>query len=214
MKPQVILLGAPGSGKGTQAALMVRELGYLHVSTGDLLRQEILKKTELGEKIAKVIEQGQLVDDALVSELLKKNCDTASGAYIFDGFPRNTEQARILDRELIRGSHTAAIYLEANLDDLISRITNRRTCGNKDCGEIYNLINKPSSRSGICDKCSSELVLRKDDNLETVNNRFNVFRSTISDLLSYYKAKNILHVIDAKINPEVTFVAVRKALGV
>ncbi len=214
MKPQIILLGAPGSGKGTQAARLVSELGYNHVSTGDLLRGEIAKKTALGNRLAGIIEQGKLVDDATVLELLQANCDLAKGAYIFDGYPRNKDQAKALDEAVIKGHSTVALYLEADLDELVSRITNRRTCSNKACGEIFNLINKTPKKQGVCDKCGSEIVLRKDDNIETVNNRFGVFKSTIGDILAYYKAKGVLHTLDARINPDVTFAAVRKALGV
>lgn len=214
MKPQLILLGAPGSGKGTQAAKLVSELGYNHVSTGDLLRTEIAKKTDLGKRIAGIIEQGKLVDDATVLELLQSNCDLQKGAYIFDGYPRNKDQAKALDDVVLKGTKSVAIYLEVDLDLLMARITNRRTCSNKACGEIFNLLTKVPKKQGICDKCGAEIIQRKDDNEETVNNRFGVFKSTIGDILEYYKGKGVLHTIDASINPDVTFAAVRKALGV
>lgn len=214
MKPQLILLGAPGSGKGTQAAKLVSELGYNHVSTGDVLRTEIGKKSELGKRIAGIIEQGKLVDDATVLELLQANCDLNKGAYIFDGYPRTKDQAKSLDEVVLNGSKSVAIYLEVDLEQLMARITNRRTCSNKACGEIFNLLTKVPKKQGHCDKCGAEIIQRKDDNEETVNNRFGVFKSTIGDILEYYKGKGVLHTIDASINPEVTFAAVRKALGV
>jgi len=206
-KPQIILLGAPGSGKGTQAAKIV-ELGYNHVSTGDLLRAEIKKASNLGKKIQDLIGNGQLVDDQTVLDLLQANINLAKGEYIFDGFPRTEVQATMLDKQIIKKAKAVAIYLDVSLDELVSRIVNRRTCGG--CNEIYNLINKPPKKEGVCDLCGKGLVHRKDDNKETVQNRMDVFKEQIDPILSYYETKGILKKVDASINPDTTFKQIRK----
>ena len=206
-KPQIILLGAPGSGKGTQAAKIV-ELGYNHVSTGDLLRAEIKKASNLGKKIQDLIGNGQLVDDQTVLDLLQANINLAKGEYIFDGFPRTEVQATMLDKQIVKKAKAVAIYLDVSLDELVSRIVNRRTCGG--CNEIYNLINKPPKKEGVCDLCGKGLVHRKDDNKETVQNRMDVFKEQIDPILSYYETKGMLKKVDASINPDTTFKQIRK----
>ncbi|OFZ22847.1 MAG: hypothetical protein A2202_03345 [Bdellovibrionales bacterium RIFOXYA1_FULL_36_14] len=206
-KPQIILLGAPGSGKGTQAAKIV-ELGYYHVSTGDLLRAEIKKASNLGKKIQDLIGNGQLVDDQTVLDLLQANINLAKGEYIFDGFPRTEVQATMLDKQIVKKAKAVAIYLDVSLDELVSRIVNRRTCGG--CNEIYNLINKPPKKEGVCDLCGKGLVHRKDDNKETVQNRMDVFKEQIDPILAYYETKGMLKKVDASINPDTTFKQIRK----
>jgi len=195
MKPQLILLGAPGSGKGTQAAKIVSEFGYNHLSTGDLLRAEILKGSELGNKVKEIIDAGNLVDDATVLELLKVNCDLSGHSYIFDGFPRNGEQAKALDNTVLGNSKAIAIYFKLDLEVLVERITNRRIAPTS--GRIYNLLSNPPQVEGVCDESGEALIQRKDDNEETVRNRLNVFKETINPVLEYYRSKNCLVEIDA-----------------
>lgn len=197
---QVILLGAPGSGKGTQAKVMVSEMGFNHLSTGDLLRAEVAKKSDLGNKISDIINSGSLVDDATVLELLRVNCDLASGQYIFDGFPRNIEQAKALDEHVLGNAESVALYFDLDLSVIKERIINRRSC--RDCGRIYNLLNDAPSKEGVCDSCSGEVYQRKDDNAEVVENRLNVFKSTIDPVLDYYREKGILVSLDASLTPE------------
>ena len=209
MKNQLILLGAPGSGKGTQASNLVAQLGYGHLSTGDLLRKEISSSSDLGKKVQDIMNAGNLVDDMTVLELLNANCDVATRAYIFDGFPRNGEQAKLLDDHVLKGAKSKAIYFEIDLDDLAARLINRRTCG--DCGEIYNLLSKAPKISGVCDKCGSKnLVQRKDDNEETVKTRLNVFKETIEPVLSYYEASARLVRLDASRDSETVFNSLKK----
>ncbi len=197
---QVILLGAPGSGKGTQAKVMVSEMGFNHLSTGDLLRAEVAKKSDLGNKISEIINSGSLVDDATVLELLKVNCDLTSGKYIFDGFPRNIEQAKALDEHVIGSAEAVALYFDLDLSVIKERIINRRSC--RDCGKIYNLLINAPSKEGVCDSCGGEVYQRKDDNAEVVENRLNVFKSTIDPVLDYYREKGILISLDASLAPE------------
>ncbi|MDO9183393.1 MAG: nucleoside monophosphate kinase [Bacteriovorax sp.] len=196
MKPHLIILGAPGSGKGTQASRLAGK-GYRHISTGDLLRSEIAKNTELGQKVSGILSRGDLVDDNTVMALLKANCDINMVSYIFDGFPRNVVQAEMLDTQLLQGCNSIAVYYKLEPGVLIDRIVNRRTCAK--CGEIYNLNTKPPMKSNVCDKCGSinELKQRKDDTQEVVSNRLKIFADTVNPMLLFYKAKGALVEIDA-----------------
>ncbi|GAB4404285.1 MAG: adenylate kinase [Bacteriovoracaceae bacterium] len=204
MRSQLIFLGAPGSGKGTQATRLIKEFGFKHLSTGDLLRKEISEGSDLGKRVAEIMNAGKLVDDNTVLELLKKNCDLNSVAHIFDGFPRNGEQAKALDEVILKGASSKAVYFEIDLDLLFDRLVNRRTCAN--CGEIYNLKFKPPVKVGICDKCgSTELNQRKDDNEDTVKKRLGVFKETIEPVLKYYGLQNRLVRLDASKGSEEVF---------
>ena len=210
MKPQLIFLGAPGSGKGTQAAKLV-ELGYNHISTGDLLRSEIASGSALGEKVKGIMERGELVDDATVLELLNSNCDLAGKAYIFDGFPRNIEQAKSLDEVVLKDAKSIAVYFDIDLEKLAERLINRRTCGG--CGEIYNLISKPPTKEGVCDKCGeAKLQQRKDDNEETVKTRLGVFKETIEPVLAHYEAAGRLKKVDASSGADTVFQQLKESV--
>ncbi len=195
MKSQLILLGAPGSGKGTQAASLVEKFGYKHVSTGDLLRAEISKTSDLGRKVKAVMDSGDLVDDELVLELLKANTDLTNESYIFDGFPRNIKQAKALDDQVLCDAVSIAVYFDIDLNILVERIINRRVA--ESSGQIYNLITRPPKVEGKCDVSGEDLVHRKDDNEDTVRNRMDIFKSTITPVLDYYEAAGKLKKIDA-----------------
>ncbi|AUN99969.1 nucleoside monophosphate kinase [Bacteriovorax stolpii] len=212
MKPHLIILGAPGSGKGTQAAKLV-EKGYKHISTGDLLRAEIAKGTELGQKVAGIISRGDLVDDRTVMALLKANCDVDKVSYIFDGFPRNIAQAEMLEAELLQGKKTLAVYFKIDLSILVSRVVNRRTCSK--CGEIYNMATKPPRVSDTCDKCGAtgSLTQRKDDTEEVVSNRLQIFKDTVDPMLAFYKSKGVLVELDASKQEKDVFSALEKVIG-
>jgi adenylate kinase len=192
----LILLGAPGSGKGTQAAKLVEELTYQHISTGDLLRNEVASGSELGNRVKAIMDSGDLVDDGTVLELLQKNCDLANSQYIFDGFPRNEVQAKALDEHVLKDVASTAIYFDIDLGVLEQRIVNRRVC--KGCGEIYNLLFKKPQSDGVCDKCgSTDLQLRKDDNPETVKNRLKIYKESTEPVLKYYEGQGRLSRVDA-----------------
>ena len=203
MKPQLILLGAPGSGKGTQAARIVSEFGYGHISTGDLLRAEVAKGSDLGNRIKAIIEAGNLVDDETVLELLKVNCELESSAYIFDGYPRNIDQAKALESVVLQGVKSTAIYFEMDLEQIIQRVINRRTAPKS--GKIYNLLTNPPKKDGICDVSGESLVQRKDDNEETVRNRLNVFKDTISPIINFYKEQGTLVTVNASQSADEVF---------
>lgn len=193
----LIFIGAPGSGKGTQATKLVQEASFKHISTGDLLRSEIAKGSDLGKEVKKVIDAGQLVSDDLVIRLLQANINLASSSYIFDGYPRNLAQAKTLDEKVLKGADSLAVYFEINTGKLVERLTNRRTC--KDCGSIYNLVSKKPKIMGVCDQCGGKnLVQRDDDKEEVIKNRLSVFENTISPVLSYYQDLGRLMRVDAE----------------
>ncbi len=209
---QVIFLGAPGSGKGTQAKLLVADCGFNHLSTGDLLRAEVAKESELGLKVKNIMENGELVGDDIVLELLKINCDLTGSQYLFDGFPRNLAQAQALDEAVLNGTESVAVYLDLDLDVLLERLVNRRTCG--DCGAIYNLVHSAPKTEGTCDKCGgTNLVHRDDDKAEAVSKRLEVFKTTITPVLEYYEQKGNLRRVDASQNMDQVLVQMKETLG-
>jgi adenylate kinase len=204
MKSHLIFIGAPGSGKGTQATKFVAERAFKHISTGDLLRYEIAKKSDLGVEVKKVMDEGRLVSDELVIRLLQANIDLAASQYIFDGYPRNIVQAETLDKEVLRGAPSVAVYFDINMSRLVERLTNRRTC--KDCGAIYNLISKKPKIMGKCDQCGSTgLIQRADDKEDVITNRLKVFEDTVSPVLKYYQDLGRLIKVDAEKSPEDIF---------
>ena len=195
MKKQVILFGAPGAGKGSQAKYLVKEFGFKHISTGDILRAEVKKGTELGNRIALLIDKGELVDDATILELLKNNLDVKSNSYIFDGYPRNIAQAETLCREILADSDVVAIYFDIDVQVLVKRIVNRLVC--PDCQAIYNRISHPPKMGMVCDYCNCQVYQRHDDNEETVVSRMKIFHEVTSPVLDFFKEKGKLHVMDA-----------------
>ena len=195
MKPQLIFLGAPGSGKGTQAAHLIQEYGYHHISTGNLLRNEIGKKSPLGLKVKNILDEGNLVDDGIILELLKSHCDLSSKFYVFDGIPRTLEQAKRLDEDFIKDNDSKAIYFEIKFDDLMERLVNRYVC--RDCGDIYNTSFRNPEKEGVCDACGGLLEQRKDDKVDIVDQRFKVFEETMGQILDYYRSKKGLETVDA-----------------
>lgn len=190
----LILIGAPGSGKGTQSTLFIERNGYGHISTGNLLRAEIAAETELGKKVQEVMNAGQLVSDALVVELIKNNVDLDNKSYIFDGYPRNIEQAETLDL-ILNGYDHKAVYLVIDTDKLVKRLESRRMT--RDGKHIYNLLTNPPKKAGICDVTGEELIQRDDDRGEVVRDRMKVFNDTIAPMLDYYREKGILIEINA-----------------
>jgi len=211
METQLIFLGAPGSGKGTQATRLENNKGYHHISTGDLLRSEIKKQSDLGIRVKQIVDSGGLVDDGIVLSLLKLNCDTKRYSYIFDGFPRNLEQAKSLDHQVLQGVDTKVVYFELKTDILIDRLKNRRTCSK--CNEIYNLVTSPPKVENTCDKCGSVgLVQRLDDQPEVVKKRMEVFENTINPVLEYYDQKGLLVKVNAAEEVEAVYGEILKGI--
>ena len=210
MRPQLILLGAPGSGKGTQATRLAKELEYEHVSTGDLLRNEVAQGSALGEKVKGILGKGNLVDDHTVLELLSAYCDLSSKNYIFDGFPRTFEQVKLLDEVLIKGHSSKAIFFEIDLENLTNRLVNRRICA--DCSRIYNLSFHPPKEEKICDDCGGVLEQRADDMQGTVKNRLRVFQETMGPVLAHYESGGRLERVDATDSFDAVYQKIRKIL--
>lgn len=208
----LIFLGAPGSGKGTQAERL-KAMGFGHVSTGDLLRSEIKKGSELGKEVESILSSGKLVDDNTVLRLLQANLNLDGNNYIFDGFPRNLDQAKMLDSEVLKEKAAQVIYFKLDLGVLLERLTNRRTC--KDCGAIFNLKFKAPKKEGVCDECGGEnLFQREDDKAEVIENRLDVYMKSIEPLLGYYREKGNLRELDAGKSSEEVFSELKQDLGI
>ena len=202
MKKELIFLGPPACGKGTQTAKLAEHFGFPHVDTGSLLRAEISAGTENGKIAKQFIDKGNLVPVELVGAIIKDRLsqDDCKNGFILDGFPRSVEQADLLEviRKELDGDNEVdfrATYFDLPTDILIARIVNRRSC--KNCGEIYNLKFKPPVKENVCDKCGGELIQRKDDNEETAKARFDTYFNETAPLIEYYKNKGVLSTIDA-----------------
>ena len=193
----IIMLGAPGTGKGTVAAKLSEKLNIPQVSTGDIFRKAIAEKTPVGVEAEKYISQGMLVPDDITIKIVEerlKDADVQNGL-ILDGFPRTIEQAEALDTMLskINREITLAINLETPEEEIIDRIVNRRVCSNQDCKTVYNTKLNPPKVDGICDKCGSQLIQRKDDNEETVKNRLVAYYKQSAPIVDFYKNKGLLY---------------------
>ena len=193
---RIILFGAPGAGKGTQADMLEKKYGYKKISTGDLIRAEVAAQTEVGLMVKAILEKGDLVSDAIVFEILKNRLaqsDIGDG-YILDGFPRTKAQARELSR--IKVDSEIAIHLKIRRKALITRrLLSRRTCGS--CGAIFNLMLNPPKKMGRCDYCGNPVIKRADDNKKTIGNRLRVYSKQTRPVISYYRKKTLLRVVDA-----------------
>ena len=193
----LIMLGAPGTGKGTVAAKLSEKLNIPQVSTGDIFRKAIAEKTSVGVEAEKYISKGMLVPDDVTIRIVEerfKDSDVQDGL-ILDGFPRTIEQAEALDKILEKENKTItlAINLETPEEEIIDRIVSRRVCSNQDCKAVYNTKLNPPKESGICDKCGCELKQRKDDNEETVKNRLVSYYKQSAPIVDYYRNKDVLY---------------------
>lgn len=204
---RIVLLGPPGAGKGTQAVMLSERLGYLHLSTGDILRENVKNDTDIGRKAKAFMEKGELVPDDIVIEMMLDKIragDTGKG-FILDGFPRTIYQAKRMDAELgkLNLPIDLVVYFEASLNTVVIRLTGRRLC--RDCGANYHVVNMPPKKQGICDKCGGELYQRKDDNEDTIKNRIEVFNNQTRGLIDYYKKRKILKEISGDLDADVVY---------
>lgn len=192
----IIMLGAPGTGKGTVASTLSEKLGIPQISTGDIFRENIKNKTELGKSADEYISKGELVPDEITIGIIKNRIEEpdVQKGMILDGFPRTVNQAKKLDEILKEKGKEVKIVLNLTTpeSEIIERVINRRICSNQDCKTVYNLELNPPETEGVCDKCGSELVKRKDDNSETIKNRLDTYFKQTSPLVEYYKEKGLL----------------------
>ena len=190
----IIMLGAPGTGKGTVASILSEKLNIPQVSTGDIFRKNIAEQTELGKLADSYISKGNLVPDdvtiKIVEDRLKQ--DDVKEGIILDGFPRTIKQAEELDKILEKENKKVdmVINLTTPKEEIIERIVNRRVCSNQECKTVYNIVLNPTKVEGICDKCGSKLLQRKDDNVETVESRIDTYLKNTSPLVEYYTKQN------------------------
>ncbi|OGW85701.1 MAG: adenylate kinase [Omnitrophica bacterium RIFCSPLOWO2_01_FULL_45_10b] len=202
---RIVLLGPPGAGKGTHAKILSERYGIPHISTGDLLRSQIQSGTALGKRAKTFIDNGRLVPDDLVVEMVKDRLgepDVRAG-YILDGFPRTVEQAKALDEMLKENKAPLNLVLEFDTSEavIINRLSGRRTCAR--CNANYHVRNIPPKREGICDQCGSPLVQRKDDQPETIRKRLEVYERQTAPLIEFYKQRQLLRAVngDLEVKP-------------
>ena len=212
---KIIMLGAPGAGKGTQAKMIADKYGVPHISTGDIFRANIKNGTELGMEAKKYMDQGLLVPDELTVRILLDRVaqDDCKNGYVLDGFPRTIPQAEVLDSELPKlGDHIDyAINVDVPDENIVKRMSGRRAC--LTCGATYHIEHVPPKKEGICDVCGSELVLRDDDKPETVKNRLNVYHEQTQPLIDFYTEKGVLKTVDGTVPMEEVFAAITAILG-
>lgn len=204
----IVLLGAPGSGKGTQGAMLAKALGIPSISTGDALRAEVAAQSEVGKLAKSYMDSGKLVPDQVVLDIVKNrvNKEDCQNGFILDGFPRNVNQAKMLDETLATINKKIALALDFQVSDevVIKRISGRFFC--KKCGAIYNHHYKQPAKPGVCDECgSSEFDSRSDDKEETVKNRLKVYHESTAGLVEYYQRKNLIYSLDAVKNSALLF---------
>ncbi|WP_339696800.1 adenylate kinase [Celeribacter baekdonensis] len=211
----IILLGPPGAGKGTQARRLVEERGMVQLSTGDMLRDARTSGTEMGKKVAAIMDAGQLVTDEIVIGLIDEKIRNGNAAgFIFDGFPRTLGQADALNELLSRNGAQLEAVIEIAVDDqaLVNRITGRYTCGK--CGEVYHDTTKPTKVDGVCDACgSTDLKRRADDNEDSLKTRLMEYYKKTSPLIGYYYARGDLKSVDGLQDPEKVAADIAKALA-
>ncbi|MDD2410930.1 MAG: adenylate kinase [Candidatus Methanomethylophilaceae archaeon] len=207
MKSNIVLLGPPGSGKGTQGERLGSELGYTRLSTGDMLREAVRNGTPLGIKAKGYMDSGGLVPNDLIIGLMKEKISEVSGGVILDGFPRTVEQADALAKEV---DVDLAINLDVEDAELVQRLTNRRSCPK--CNAVYHLISNPPADEGVCDKCGSRLYQRDDDKAATVQNRLRVYRENTFPLIAYYEKKGKLVTIMGEGTIDEIFAKVKEAV--
>ncbi len=204
---RIVLIGAPGSGKGTQAKKLLSHYGVPQISTGDLLRAAVAAETPLGLQAKATMDAGQLVSDQIVLDMIEERMaepDTEKG-FILDGFPRNIPQAQALDTMLNKLGRPleTTILIDVDFDLLIQRIAGRRTCSS--CGQMYNIYTSPPKMDGLCDVCGGKLHHRADDNEDTITNRLRVYEAQTAPLINYYKAQSKQHIVDGTGTPDKIF---------
>ena len=212
---KIIMLGAPGAGKGTQAKKIAAKYDIPHISTGDIFRANIKNGTELGNKAKTYMDQGLLVPDELVVDLVvdRVQQDDCKNGYVLDGFPRTIPQAEALDKALAEFGDKIDYAIDVNVPDenIVKRMGGRRACVG--CGATYHLVYAPTKTEGICDVCGKELILRDDDKPKTVQKRLNVYHEQTRPLIDYYTKAGILKTVDGTVDINDVFAAIVEILG-
>jgi adenylate kinase len=211
---RIIMLGAPGAGKGTQAKMISEKYGIPHISTGDIFRSNIKNGTELGRKAKTYMDQGQLVPDELTCDLVVDRIaqDDAKNGYVLDGFPRTIPQAEALKSALEKRGEKIDFAIDVDVPDenIVTRMSGRRACVS--CGATYHIVYNPPKQEGICDVCGKELVLRDDDKPETVKKRLEVYHRQTQPLIDYYKKDGVLVRVDGTQEIDTIFSQIQKLL--
>jgi adenylate kinase len=211
----VILLGPPGAGKGTQAKRIAAAFELLHISTGDLLRDEVARGTGLGLQAKGTMNRGELVPDELVGKMLAKRLHSQQAALgcVYDGYPRTTAQAVLLDGLLSELNRRVDVVLFLNVPDgeLLARLTGRRSCPS--CGAVFHVVSQPPKAEGVCDACGAALVQRDDDREDVVRERLRVYREHTAPLLEFYRGRRILREVNGGLGPDGVFQGLRDAMG-
>lgn len=212
---KIIMLGAPGAGKGTQAKMIAEKYQIPHISTGDIFRANIKNGTELGTEAKKYMDQGLLVPDELTVRILLDRVaeEDCAGGYVLDGFPRNIPQAQVLDEALEKLGEKIDMCIDVDVPDenIVHRMSGRRAC--LKCGATYHLEHIRPRQEGLCDTCGSDLVLREDDKPETVLNRLKVYHEQTQPLIEFYSAKGVLQTVDGTMDVQDVFSAIVGLLG-
>ena len=193
----IILLGYPGSGKGTQAKVLSDKLALFHISTGDIFREAISANSLLGQEASRYLAAGRLVPDKLVLDVIKSKLATETRGLLFDGFPRTVDQAQGLDDFFTSRAQSidAVIFLDVDEEAVVSRLGSRRSCPK--CQKIYNLLTSPPAKEGFCDVCGEKLILREDDKPEVIRRRISVYKDQTEPLAAYYKGMGIFYPVRA-----------------
>ena len=212
---KLVMLGAPGAGKGTQAKMLAEKYGIPHISTGDIFRSNIKEGTELGKKVKGFLDSGALVPDELTVDLVMDRIaqEDCRNGYILDGFPRTIRQAEKLTEALAEngGEIDWAVNVDVPDEAIVERMSGRRMCPS--CGASYHVVNIPPQKEGICDRCGAELIIRPDDQPETVRNRLSVYHEPTQPWIEYYKAKGLVADVDGTKPMEDVFQAIVARLG-
>jgi adenylate kinase len=213
---RIVLLGGPGSGKGTQAQKLINKLGVPQISTGDIFRAAVKEGTPMGLKAKAYMEQGELVPDDVVIGVVEERLtkpDLDKG-YMLDGFPRTAAQAKALDKILASQSKKLdhVVLVDVPDEELVKRLTGRRTCRNSECGKMYHVMFNPPKKEGICDSCGSELYQRADDSEVTIRERLSVYNSQTSPLIDYYDNKGLLRKVEGVGPIDQIFASIQKVL--
>ena len=209
---KLILLGAPGAGKGTQAEILSRELGIPTISTGNILRAAMKAGTEVGLKAKAYVEAGKLVPDDVIIGIIRERLsqDDCRDGYILDGVPRTIGQAETMESMGIKID--CALSIEVDDDVIVDRMSGRRTC--KDCSQTFHVVNNPPKNEGVCDSCGGELTIRKDDAPETVKARLATYHKETEPLKDFYAERGLLRTVDNQPTIELTTAEIKKALGI